>query len=182
MNIRVLNLTPDTLERLPELNSTPSSCKYCVYWEYPELSDDRISSNKKIVMKMKKEWIEKVNREFGDCGRLLSLNNRIIGYSAYAPARYYANVIHYPLIPEPDVVLIACLFVFEKKHRRAGFGTVLLNAVIEDLENRKIGAVQVIGQKDSDNNPAGPAEFYLKNGFMLFHDHPEFPILRLDIR
>ncbi len=172
MKIQILNLTEKTLD------AVSSSCKHCVYWQHPEIANCKENNN---LLTIKKEWLKNVRNEFGDCGRLLSVDDKIIGYATYAPPRYFPNLINYPVIPEPDVIIIACLFIFKKRNRETGFGSVLLNSVLENLEERNITAVQVIARKNSEDNPAGPVEFYLKNGFVIQHDHPEFPILKMNL-
>ncbi len=36
MEIKISNLTYENLSDAPEFNSYPFSCKYCLYWEFPE--------------------------------------------------------------------------------------------------------------------------------------------------
>jgi hypothetical protein len=105
----------------------------------------------------------------------------MVGYAQYVPARYLAQAIHYPVLPSPDAVVISCLYIMNKKYRRQGFGTILLNAVIEDLEKRSIRIIETIARKGSDANPSGPAEFYLKNEFILYKDDSKFPIMRFNL-
>lgn len=57
----------------------------------------------------------------------------------------------------------------------------MLRNIIEDLKSRGVRAVETFARKGSPDNPSGPFEFYLKNGFKVLRDDPEFPLMRLDL-
>jgi len=40
MNTKILGLTEENLAEAPEWEAHPRSCKYCLYWEHPELCLD----------------------------------------------------------------------------------------------------------------------------------------------
>ena len=182
MKIKVSFITEENLEDLPESPGLPHNCKYCVYWEFPEeyIKSDK-KKKKELMMQKKLGWLRTVRNEFGDCAIILYVNEEPVGYAQYAPSKFLPNLANYPVIPSPDAVLISCLYIFEKEHRRHGFGTVLLIAILENLENRAIKLVEVIARKGSADNPAGPVEFYLKNEFRIYKDDKEFPLMRLEL-
>lgn len=58
---------------------------------------------------------------------------------------------------------------------------MLLKTIIEDLMKRRFKAVETFAGRNNYDNPSGPVEFYLKNGFRIFKDDKEFPLVRLDL-
>ncbi|MEM2057748.1 MAG: GNAT family N-acetyltransferase, partial [Thermoproteota archaeon] len=78
-------------------------------------------------------------------------------------------------------VLISCLFIAEKEYRGRGLGKLLLESIIEDLRKRGFKAVETFARRNNSNNPSGPVEFYLKNGFRVLREDPEFPLMRLEL-
>ncbi len=133
-------------------------------------------------MVKKLTWLNQVQNNFGDCGSVLYVDDQPIGYAQYAPSKFMPNLINYPILPSPDAVFISCLHIFDKKFRRAGFGTVLLCVVLKNLEKRGVKAVETIARKGSPINPPGPVEFYLENEFIIYKDHKEFPLMRLELQ
>jgi GNAT superfamily N-acetyltransferase len=182
VKIKFSFVTEKNLDSLPESPGSPHGCKYCIYWEFPEeyIRSDK-KKTKELMMQKKLGWLRMVGNEFGDCAIILYVNEEPVGYAQYAPSKFLPNLAHYPVIPSPDAVLISCLYIFKKKHRRHGFGTILLNAVLENLENRAIKLVEAIARKGNANNPAGPVEFYLKNEFIIYKDDKEFSLMRLEL-
>jgi hypothetical protein len=49
------------------------------------------------------------------------------------------------------------------------------------LRKRGIKAVETFTRKRKANNPSGPVEFYLRNGFRIHKDDIVFPLVRLDL-
>jgi GNAT superfamily N-acetyltransferase len=179
VKIKLSFLTEKNLKSLPEWTNFPFSCKYCIYWEFP--ADFQVKSPNKAENSIKKklQWLKVVQNDFGNCGIILYIDGKPLAYAQYAPPRFLPNLSHYPVFPSPDSVLISCLFIFKRKYRRQGIGTVLLNAVIEDLEKRNIKTIEAIARKGSPDNPAGPVEFYLKNEFKICKEQGEFALMRM---
>lgn len=142
-----------------------------------------IKAEKKDKMfKMKLKWLKRANKQFGNCGKLLYVNGRCVGYCQYAPAKFLPNACNYCSGPvSRDAVLVSCLFVPSKKYMKLGLGSQLLKRVIVDLKKRGIKAVETFARKDKAANPSGPMEFYIKNGFRILKDDKEFPLMRFDL-
>ncbi len=181
MKITIRHLTGDNLSDAPEWEGSPGSCRYCLYWEQPEFHACA-TGKQEGAFQRKLAWINRVRKEFGNCGKLLYLDNRAVGYAQYAPARYLPNAGNYPAGPvSADAVLIACLFIPAQKHRANGLGSMLLQDVLDELRGRGVRAVEAFARKGNPENPAGPLEFYLGHGFHVLRDDPEFPLLRLNL-
>jgi hypothetical protein len=88
MNMKILDLTEQNLGKAPEWEAHPFSCKYCLYWEYPELSFDPAAGVSEGEFSKKLAWLRRVRKEWGSCGKLLFVGNEVVGYAQYAPARF----------------------------------------------------------------------------------------------
>ncbi len=182
MNIQTAPLTGDNLAEAPEWDAHPWSCKHCLYWEYPELLVDPGKENRAANLEKKLAWLRRVRTEFGDCGRLLYADGQAVGYAQYAPPRFLPNIRNYPAGPvSDDAVFLACLFFPCRLHRGRGWGSLLLRSILEDLQSRGVRAVETFARAENAENPSGPVGFYLRHGFEVLRDDPEFPLLRLNL-
>lgn len=182
MKIEVFSLTPENLPEAPGWRSHPYSCKYCLYWEHPELLIDPAKEKKEETFARKLAWLERVRAAWGDCGKLLYYGGCAVGYAQFAPVEFLPNAKSYPAGPvSPDAVFLSCLFIPDKERRGHGLGSLFLQSVLRDLHTRGIQAVETFARRGSPENPSGPLEFYLKHGFYVFQDHVEFPLVRLEL-
>jgi GNAT superfamily N-acetyltransferase len=171
----------DTIGDIVSQTTLFDECAGCLYWQSLENWSDSERTNKSVFNLQKKEWLEEVNMSFGNCALCLSVDDIPVGYAQYAPPEYLPRIISYPVVPSPGAVLITCLYVYSKQHQRQGLGTVLLNAVIEDLEQRGHLVVETIARKGNAENPSGPVDFYLKNNFSIYKEDKEFPLMRFTL-
>lgn len=182
MSIRIVNLTEQNLKDAPEWDSHPFSCKYCIYWEHPEECTDPATERKEEMFAKKLDWLRRVTREFGSCGKLVYSDGEPIGYAQYAPPYYLPGSLGYPAgPPSDDAVLISCLFIPQAKSRRLGIGSQLLHNIVDGLKKEKKKAVETFARRGSPNNPSGPVELYLKSGFRVHRDDREYPLMRLEL-
>jgi len=182
MSVETVNLTEENLDDAPGWPDHPYSCKYCIYWEYPEECVDAATKRKEEVFAMKLAWVRRTLKDFGNCGKILYADGRGVGYAQYAPPGYLPSAAEYPAGPPgEDAVLISCLFVAQQEFRGSGLGSQLLISIIDELRTRGAEAIETFGRKGSPENPSGPAEFYLRNGFRIHRDDREFPLLRLEL-
>ena len=182
MRIEIVNLTRENLKDAPEWKTHPFSCKYCIYWEFPEECIDSAREKKKDMFRKKLKWLRNTNKIFGNCGKIVYANGLPVGYAQYAPPGLFPRSNDYQSGPlSDDAVLISCLFIPEKEFRRVGLGSQLLKSIIDDLRERGIRAVETFARKGNPENPSGPVTFYLKKGFKVFKDDKEFPLMRLDL-
>jgi len=112
MNTKILDLTEENLAEAPEWEAYPFSCKYCLYWEHPELCLDPAAGVREERFAKKLAWLRRVRKEWGSCGKLLFVGNEPVGYAQYAPAQFFPGALEYPAGPvSEDAVLLACLFI-----------------------------------------------------------------------
>jgi GNAT superfamily N-acetyltransferase len=182
MKTKIVNLTEENLRDAPEWETHPFSCKYCIWWEFPERCIDPAKEKKEEVIQKKLKWLRDTNRLFGNCGKILYVNDKGVGYSQYAPPKFLPHSADYQAgPPSKDAVLISCLFIPPREFRGLGLGSQLLQSIISDLRARRINAVETFARKSKTDNPSGPMEFYLRNGFGIYKDDKEFPLMRLEL-
>lgn len=182
MDVETVSLTDENLIEAPEWKEHPFSCKYCVYWEFPEECVDPFRGNREDMLSKKLNWLRNVGKAFGDCGKIVYADGKPVGYAQYAPPKMLPLSAEYSSgPPSEDAVLISCLFIAQEEYRRRGLGSQLLQSIIEDLRKKGVKAVETFARKNNPNNPSGPVEFYLKNGFRVLRDDPEFPLMRLEL-
>jgi len=182
MNVEIINLTEENLVDAPEWPGHPFSCKYCIYWEYPEECVDAATERKEEMFANKLSWLQRTIKEFGNCGKLLYIEGKGVGYAQYAPPGHLPNSAEYDSgPPSDDAVLISCLFIAQEQFRGSGLGNRLLHSIIDELREKGIEAIETFGRKGNRENPSGPVEFYLRNGFRIQKDDKEFPLMRLDL-
>jgi GNAT superfamily N-acetyltransferase len=171
------------------LADIPESCKGCLYWEFPEEFDrareEGTRSEKRLEFEQKKRvWFLRTLREFGTCGKIVYCDDKPVGYAQFAPSERLPNTDNYESHPvgrsDERVVFLSCLYVAEEELRRKGLGKKLLRSVIDDLRRRGFNGVETFARRGSYDNPSGPLEFYIKNGFAVKDQtNPEFPLVRL---
>ncbi len=143
---------------------------------------DLRKETKGSLVARKLNWLQRTNELFGTCGKIAYLDGVAVGYAQYAPARFLPRAAGYQAgPPSDDAVLISCLFVPNSEFRRAGLGKRLLQSIIDDLTQRGVKAAETFARRGKPDNPSGPEEFYLANGFRVYRDDSEFPLLRLDL-
>jgi GNAT superfamily N-acetyltransferase len=178
--VRTTPLTEETLRDAPEWEAHPWSCKYCLYWEHPELLVDPETESRAQVFEHKLAWVRRAREECGECGRILYVHGKAVGYAQYAPASFLPNAASYPAGPvSADAVFLSCLFIPARADRGQGWGSVLLRDTLDALRLHGTKAVETFARRGSAENPSGPVEFYLRHGFHVHRDDPQFPLLRI---
>jgi len=114
---------------------------------------------------------------------MLKKENISIGYTQFGLPAFFKSICRYRNSKhlDPSALFISCLYIIDG-YRGQGFGKELLRAVISEASRKKISSIETIARRDSDNNPSGPLEFYLVNGFYIKKDDFEYPVVRLDIK
>lgn len=182
MKLEICDLSLENLKDAPDWFGHPYSCKYCLYWESPEELPELEKKGKSALFEKKKEWVELVAREFGSCGKIAYLDGKPVAYAQYAPPKHLPGWKNYDSgPPSEDAVLLACLAIPEKEFQKNGLGSRILQAIIEELRIRGTKALETFARRGSADNPSGPVEFLLKNGFLIYREEKEFPLMRLEL-
>jgi GNAT superfamily N-acetyltransferase len=173
------------------LHDIPEPCRGCIYWEFPEKFDkakeEKTSSEKRADSERKKlEWFARTMRKFGTCGKIAYYDGKPVAYAQFAPSKRLPNTNHYESYSidklKEGVVFLSCLYVTCKELRRKGIGETLLKNIINDLRGRGFKAIDTFARSGNPENPSGPLEFFIKNGFIVKDQtNPEFPLVRLSL-
>jgi len=107
-----------------------------------------------------------------------------VGYAQFAPSERLPNIGQYESKPVgklgEGVVFLSCLYIADKTLRGQGLGKALLQNIIDDLKRHGFKAVETFARRGNSNNPSGPLEFYIKNGFIIKDKtNPEYPLVQL---
>lgn len=178
MKVSIEDITPENTKEIPD------PCKTCLYWENPTFKQSKeLPQTEKAKYEAEKAaWFLKTLKEFGNCGKILYVDNKPIGYAQYSTANKLPNIREYRAeklgTTEESVAFISCLYISDKSFRGKGLGEKLLNEVIIDLKKRGFKAVETFARRGSANNPSGPIELYLRRGFKVKEKiDSDFPLL-----
>jgi predicted N-acetyltransferase YhbS len=164
---------------LDNLDAIPAPCRSCLFWECDPVRRSRVDD----PCTEKEAWVSEVLREWGSCGRVAVVDDRLVGYVLYAPAGFVPGAAGFATAPvSPDAVLMTTAYV-EPAERGGGVGRMLVRAMARDLVERDIRAVEAFG--DRRRRPAScsvPADFLSRVGFRTQRDHRTTPRMRMDLR
>lgn len=171
------------------LQDIPESCRCCVYWEFPEkfekVKDKKTNEQERSELeKKKREWFVQVLKEFGTCGKIIYHKGKAVAYAQFAPSERLPKTRSYESKPvgklEEGIVFLTCLFITDDKFRQSGLNEALLRNVIDELRRRGFRGVETFARRGEPDNPSGPLEFYIKNGFIIKDKtDDEFPLMQL---
>ncbi len=129
----------------------------------------------------KKMWIEKVLDMFGSCAKIAYADGEPAGFVEFYPAQMFPILRH--MLKDRKTILIMCVFV-RREYQGRGIGSKLIQALIEDLKQRRIPYFSneraeeiAIGSWGSHTGfpEALPRfrKFFSKNGFVKAPDFPD---------
>ena len=174
---KLKSLAPEHLAALPGI------CPGCVFWE--SATPLEIACGSACDDALLRTRYDEITREWGDCGKIATEDDEVLGMIKYAPPGYFPQAQHMPAgPPAPDVPLIACIHIRDDA-RRHGLGSLLLRAAMRDLVTRGERSVQAYACAscaDLTLQPVMGVEFLLRNGFNVARPHPSYPLLQLDLR
>lgn len=170
---------PLTLDRLAEL---PSPCATCLHWELDPVRRGRVREAERAGEK--EAWISELLREWGSCGRVVSVEGRVVGFIVYAPPAAVPGADSYATAPvSPDALVLTTAYV-DPAHRGGGLGRLLVQGMAADLIQRGgIAAIEAFA--DRSGRPGRcliPLEFAQRVGFKTQRHHPTTPRVRLELR
>jgi len=183
IEVDIEDITEDNLKDIP------ASCLGCVYWECPEEFDQAkkestIAQRETEFQQKKHDWFIKTRKEFGTCGKIVYHEGKPVAYAQYAHADFLPNVNTYNSVAvgkrEQGIVFISCLYVSDKAMRGKGLGEALLKNIVQELKYREFKAIEAFARRGNPENPSGPLDFYIKNGFVIKDkSNPEYPLVTL---
>jgi predicted N-acetyltransferase YhbS len=164
---------------LDNLDAIPAPCRSCLFWECDPVHRERVEE----PTSEKEAWVSEVLREWGSCGRVAIVDDRLVGYVLYAPAGFVPGAAGFATAPvSPDAVLMTTAYV-EPAARGGGVGRMLVRAMARDLVERDLRAVEAFGdRRRRPHSCSVPADFLSRVGFRTQRDHAVTPRMRMDLR
>ena len=166
-----------TLDHLPEL---PGGCGECVFWELDPVRRSAVCGHE---AEEKAAWLSTMLREWGSVGRVVRVDEQVVGHLLWAPAVHLPGSAGFATAPiSPDAVLLATGYV-DPDFRSQGLGRVLIQSMAKDLiRDRGIGAVEAFGAiRPREGECVLPADFLLAVGFKTHRPHAAYPRMRMDL-
>jgi GNAT superfamily N-acetyltransferase len=104
-----------------------------------------------------------------------------VAYAVYMPADEAHRARRLGSTPSDDALVLATLWIAPEA-RGAGVASALLHSVLRHAHDAGLRAVEAIGARGEAWPCMLPEAFLIANGFVVHHNHPRFPLLRLDLR
>lgn len=156
----------------------PSYCKQCLYWQTTDTSKKTPEGQAELA---KQKWLLRMKKTLGISSYIAYAGTTPVGFVQLALPTCFPRLRAYPnATPSKDAVFLACLYIPQKENQKKGYGTQILRSLIAELRQRDFRVTETFARKSSSENPSGPLEFYLKNGFKIGHDDSDFPLVRLE--
>lgn len=156
----------------------PGKCHQCTYWEDPDFwTSDKPAA---IVETRKRAWFRDTAGAFGPCGMAVKSGDEVIAFAEFALPENFPTIADYAIPADPDVPFIACLCVKPDWQRR-GVGSEVVRAIEREMASRGFHRLQTYARKSTSNNPVGPLEFWLANGYEVASDGKDFALMTRDI-
>jgi len=178
MGRQVERLTLDNLALLPGPGPT------CTFWEFDPVRRERIRGHE---AEEKAAWLSTMLRDWGSVGRVVRVDDQVVGHLLWAPAVHLPGSAGFATAPvSPDAVLLATGYV-DPEFRGQGLGRVLVQSMAKDLiKHGGIGAVEAFGAvRPGPESPhvecVLPVDFLLAVGFRTHRAHPAYPRMRMDL-
>lgn len=175
MGRRIERLNLDNLARLP------GDCSTCTFWEFDPVRREQIRGHE---AEEKAAWLSAMLRDWGSVGRVISIDDQVVGHLLWAPALHLPGSRSFATAPvSTDAVLLASGYI-DPAHRGQGLARVLVQAMAKDLiKHGGIGAVEAFGALRPDPDICVlPAAFLLSVGFRTHRPHQSYPRMRMDLR
>ncbi|HEY0904644.1 MAG TPA: GNAT family N-acetyltransferase [Marmoricola sp.] len=174
MGRHVERLTLDNLALLP------GPCATCTFWELDPVRRGRARGHE---AEEKAAWVSTMLRDWGSVGRVVRVDDEVVGHIVFAPAVHLPGGDGFATAPvSPDALMLATAYV-EEGFRGQGLGRVLVQSMAKDLVRRGgIAAVEAFGAvRPRVGECVLPADFLLAVGFRTHRAHAAYPRMRMDL-
>lgn len=170
---KVTRLTLDSLGELPHAAT-------CTQWEFDAVRRAKIAGHE---AEEKAAWLSEVLRDWGSVGRVVVVDDEVVGHVEFGPAVFFPGSERFATAPvSPDSVLLATAWV-SPSHRGGGLGRMLVQGMARELVVRDVTAVEAFGTtRPRQGDCVLPAEFLSAVGFRTHRPHPVYPRMRMDLR
>lgn len=179
MSRRLRDLTPDTLDDLPD------GCRACLFWETANAARGP-AAELATGREGKEAWWQATQLEWGAPGKAAYVDGGLVGYAAFAPGTHYPRAGRLGGV-SADALLLATMWV-HPDYRGAGLARVLLQSVLRETHRRGSRALEAYADRripargDTSRTCMLEEGFLIANGFSVLREHRTTPLLRLDLR
>ncbi len=192
MSTLVTGVTLDSFDRLPK------HTRGCRFWVL-DPATQKVDGQPLDLEFENEAWLSMIMLEWGSCGQILtSAGGETIGCALYAPPGAVPRSTTFPTSPvSPDAVLLTTLRI-ESAVDRDAYSASLIRAVVADLVNRGVRALEAFGLRlTAEDDTTGPrataslicsevtcmidADVLEKAGFEVIAPHHRYPRLRLEL-
>jgi GNAT superfamily N-acetyltransferase len=168
-----------TTERLRDL---PAPCRTCAFWELPDAPrGPQQGAAGPAASEAKHLWVRSLELDWGAPGLVLVEHDEPVAFAVYMPADEAHRARRLGSTPSDDALVLATLWIAPEA-RGAGLASALLHSVLRHAHDAGLRAVEAIGARGEAWPCMLPEAFLIANGFVVHHNHPRFPLLRLDLR
>lgn len=175
MSDRVRPLTGDLIEDLPP------DCRMCLFWELPDAPRGPQPDRAEDVAEAKLLYHRAVELDWGPPGLMIRSDGQTLAFAAFAPAEQAHRTRRLGSMPSDDALVLTTLWVHPDA-RGEGLATVLLHRVLKQAHDLHLRAVEATATRRGGAPCILPEGFLLASGFVVHHEHPLHPLLRLDLR
>ena len=119
--------------------------------------------------------------DWGPPGLVLRQDGHTIAYAAYVPAEQANRTRRLGTKPSDDALVLTTIWV-DPDARGAGVARMLLHRVLRHAHDAGFRAVEATGARTPTSTCLLPEGFLHAVGFTVLHEHPRYPLLRLDLR
>lgn len=172
MSRRTERLTVDHLAALPAGSD-------CVFWELDPVRRREVRGHE---AEEKAAWVSEVLREWGSCGRVVTVDGVVVGHALWAPPAYVPGAVGFPTSPVGEDAVVLTETYVDPAHRGGGLGRLLVQGMAKDLVRADVRAVEAFGGPAGDAACVVPTDFLLAVGFRTARPHPVHPRMRMDLR
>ncbi len=166
---------------LDNLAGLPGHCASCTFWEFDPVRRSQIRGHE---AEEKAAWVSSMLREWGSVGRVISVDDQVVGHLLWAPALHLPGADGFATAPvSTDAVLLASGYI-DPGYRGQGLARVLIQSMAKDLiRHGGVGAVEAFGaHRPREGVCVLPADFLLAVGFRTHRPHARYPRMRMDLR
>lgn len=130
-------------------------------------------------------WARDVEQQWGSCGRVVLWDDRPVAALLHAPDRFLPGLGEVPTAPTSRDSVAVCSVHVAAEARRGGALRMLVQAVVRDLLERDVRALEAFGARDVRAARCGvttPVGLWESAGFREVRAHPVVPRMRIDMR
>jgi len=172
---RIRPLTGELIEHLP------AACRACLFWEVADAPRGPQPDRAAAVAEAKLLYHRAVELDWGPPGLLIRSEDRTLAFATFVPAEQAHRTRRLGSVPSDDALVLTTLWV-DPDARGSGLATTLLHRVLKQAHDLNLRAVEATASRGGDGPCLLPEAFLLASGFVVHHEHPRHPLLRLDLR